>query len=491
MYDTLSLVSLLKTKKISHQELLAECMKSIGAQNEQLNALVHYDQAAYVAQLQQTDWQNLPFAGLPIPLKILGHAKKGWSASASSILFKDEKASITSHFVHRLETLGFIPFGQTNAPEFGFKNVTDPQLYGVSKNPWHTAYSPGGSSGGAAAAVASGMFSIATASDGGGSIRIPASFSGVIGLKPSRGVMPVGPGDYRSWQGASVSFAMTRSMRDTETLFYLLRDKENQSPYQAPWAEWQHHQAAPHKKRKIGFFIDSPIGNRVSEDAKRVMKRTIDLLVQQGHEVEEVSYPIDGKALMQAYYRMNGADTAAMFESIEQQMGRPLTMKDMELMTWGIYQSGKRMRASQYVASLHVWDQAAVSMEAFFQDYDVLLSPSATTTAPKLATDLQSDAIREQLHAIQTLPFNQTEEVVYNMFEKSLHLTPYTQLANLTGQPAISLPMGVAENGLPLGVQLQSAKGREDLLFQLGYELENEGAFQFLHPTKQLEVTRS
>jgi len=130
-------------------------------------------------------------------------------------------------------------------------------------------------------------------------------------------------------------------------------------------------------------------------------------------------------------------------------------------------------------------------MEAFFQDYDVLLSPSATTTAPKLATDLQSDAIREQLQAIQTLPFNQTEEVIYNMFEKSLHLTPYTQLANLTGQPAISLPMGVAENGLPLGVQLQSAKGREDLLFQLGYELENEGAFQFLYPTKQLEVTRS
>lgn len=486
MYDTLSWVNLLKTKKISHNELIDEWGKTIAVQNPLLNSLVTYDGEEYKKQLMDTDWETLPFAGLPIPLKMLGHTKKGWPATASSKLFESVHSSSTSQFVNRLETLGFVPLGQTNAPEFGFKNVTDPQLYGETKNPWNLSYSPGGSSGGAAAAVASGMFPIATASDGGGSIRIPASFTGVIGLKPSRGVMPVGPGDYRSWQGASVSFALTRSMRDTEKLFYALRDKTNQSPYQAPYAEWSQNQATRGKKLKIGFFTASPIGNRVSEDAKQTVQKTIDLLIQNKHEVDEISYPIDGKQLIQAYYRMNGADTAAMFASVEKQFNRKLTIEDMELMTWGIYQSGKKMYAADYVESLNVWDKAAVQMETFFQKYDVLLSPTSTAIAPKLTDDLQSDAIRNQLQVISDLPFSQTEEVVYQMFEKSLHLTPYTQLANLTGQPAISLPVGRSNEGLPLGIQLQSAKGREDLLFQLGYELESAGAFEFLHPTIQL-----
>ena len=140
-----------------------------------------------------------------------------------------------------------MPLGQTNAPEFGFKNITDPTLYGPTRNPWNPAYSAGGSSGGAAAAVASGMFPIAGASDGGGSIRIPASFSGLIGLKPTRGTMPVGPSEWRSWQGASINFALTLSMRDTEQLFYVLRTSQPTAPYQAPQVEWHHRQASQNR----------------------------------------------------------------------------------------------------------------------------------------------------------------------------------------------------------------------------------------------------
>lgn len=487
MLDMLSWVHLLKTKQISHQELLKQWHAVIETKNLGLNALVSYFPEEVIARYNQDQTlETLPFAGLPVPLKMLGHAKGGWPQTSASRLLMANKARQTSFFVKRFEEIGFVPIGQTNAPEFGFKNITDPSVYGVTRNPWNVAYSAGGSSGGAAAAVASGMFPMATASDGGGSIRIPASFTGLIGLKPTRGVMPVGPGDLRSWQGASVSFALTRSMRDTEKLFYLLRDATNGAPYQAPLKEWQQTQAATKKHLKIALCMDSPIGSKVSEEAKQAVLNTARSLSENGHEITEVNYPIDGRRLIQAYYRMNGADTAAMFHEIEHGLKRPVTRDDMELMTWGIYQSGKKMYAADYVQSLQVWDEAGVVMETLFETYDLFLSPAATTTAPTIEQDLQSKDIRRALYGIEELSFSASEQLIYDMFEKSLAITPYTQLANLTGQPAISLPLGKADNGLPIGVQFQASRGREDLLFQVGYELERAEQFEMLYPTEQI-----
>lgn len=487
MLDMLSWVHLLKTKQISHQELLKQWHAVIETKNFELNALVSYFPEEVTARYNQDrTLDTLPFAGLPVPLKILGHAKASWPQTSASRLLMANKARQTSFFVKRFEEIGFVPIGQTNAPEFGFKNITDPSVYGVTRNPWNVAYSAGGSSGGAAAAVASGMFPMATASDGGGSIRIPASFTGLIGLKPTRGVMPVGPGDMRSWQGASVSFALTRSMRDTEKLFYLLRDATNGAPYQAPLKEWQQTQAATKKRLKIALCMDSPIGSKVSDEAKQAVLKTARCLSENGHEITEVNYPIDGRRLIEAYYRMNGADTAAMFHEIEQGLKRPVTQDDMELMTWGIYQSGKKMYAADYVQSLQVWDEAGVVMETLFETYDLFLSPTATTTAPAIEQDLQSEAIRQALYKVEELSFSASEQLIYDMFEKSLAITPYTQLANLTGQPAISLPLGKSDNGLPIGVQFQAARGREDLLFQVGYELERAEQFEMLYPTEQI-----
>ncbi|WP_262370019.1 amidase family protein, partial [Enterococcus faecium] len=160
---------------------------------------------------------------IPFPLKMLGQEKKGWLATSGSRLFETHRASHTSNYVRQAEAIGLVPFGQTNAPEFGFKNITDPVIYGPARNPWNLECTPGGSSGGAAAAVSSGIVPLAGASDGGGSIRIPASFCGLIGLKPSRGTMPVGPYAWRGWQGAAIDFGLTVSMRDTEALFYGMR----------------------------------------------------------------------------------------------------------------------------------------------------------------------------------------------------------------------------------------------------------------------------
>lgn len=477
MKDATYWVKLLKEKQISHQELIAQWMKRI-EQHPELNAFVSLDPEKTLEQIKQKkDWLDTPYAGLPIPLKVLGHTKKGWPNTAASRLLLNNQAQSTSAFVDRLEKIGFVPFGQTNAPEFGFKNVTDSTVYGDAKNPLNLAYSPGGSSGGAAAAVAGNLVPIASASDGGGSIRIPASFTGLIGLKPTRGTMPMGPNELRGWQGASIGFAMTRSMRDTKTLFYLLRDPNQPSPYQAPTVEWTHQGPSAKRAMSVAVCIDSPLGHPVSEEAKIAVKKTVAQLEALGHHVTEISYPIDGLQLIQAYYRMNGADTAAMFHAMEKQVGRSFTLEDMELMTWGMYQSGKKMPAAEYVLSLEVWDQAFLEMEKLFTQYDLFLSPSATTTAPRLDQDLQSDIIRTQLKNIETVSFAESETIVFDMFAKSLAITPYTQLANLTGQPAISLPVHLTANGLPIGVQFMASRGREDQLFQISDELEETGIF--------------
>ncbi|MBO0468095.1 amidase [Enterococcus plantarum] len=477
MKDGLYYATQFRDKKLSVTEWIDEREQQVKKINPELNAFVDWDTEAAKQQYEARGAETGPFFGLPIPLKMLGQDKAGMKSTSGSRLFQENRANSTDNFVKGLERLGLIPLGKTNAPEFGFKNISDPTIYGPAKNPWNLAYSPGGSSGGAAAAVASGLFPIAGASDGGGSIRIPASFSGLIGLKPTRGSMPVGPDGWRGWQGASINFALTVSMRDTETLFYHLRGTEKAAPYQAPKAEWSHQEAAEKQVLKIAFFTESPVGTPVSVEAIKATHNAATFLEQQGHEVTEMSYPINGRQLIDSYYLMNGAETAAMFEGIQEAIQRTLTKKDMELMTWGIYQYGIQLPASQYTRSLHLWDQAAYKMQQLFEEYDVVLTPTTADIAPKIDAELQSDQIRKDLAQAESLSGIQLKDLIYDMFEKSLTITPYTQLANLTGQPAISLPTHVAETGLPLGIQFMASKGREDVLFQVGKLFEQEQKF--------------
>ncbi len=405
MKDGLYWVQQLKEQKVSRTELLKDIEKKVQKLNPKINGFVTFDSQEAEATYQKNKQQDTLFAGLPFPLKMLGQEKAGWSATAGSQLFKNSTATTTSNFVKQAETIGLMPLGQTNAPEFGFKNITDPALYGPARNPWNLEHSPGGSSGGAAAVVASGIVPIAGASDGGGSIRIPASFSGLIGLKPSRGSMPVGPEGWRGWQGASIDFALTISMRDTKALFYGLRGSHSGAPYQAPLAEWQTH---PKKQR----------------------------------------------------------------------LGRPIRKEEIEPFSWTMHQFGQKIPAATYVHSLQLWDQAAVTMEELFQKFDLFLSPTTAFSAPKINEDLQSEHIRQRMAQAAELTEAELAELIYDYFDKSLQLTPYTQLANLTGQPAISLPTHVTATGLPLGIQLLAARGREDLLFQVGEQFEQEGKFK-------------
>lgn len=469
---------LLRLKKLSFTELVDKIERQVQLKNPSLNALVTFNKEAALSQYAQSkNLEKTLFAGLPLSLKMLGQDKKGWLSTSGSRLLKENRAQLTSHFVQRLEQNGLIPIGQTNTPEFGFKNVTDAQLYGNTLNPWNRKYFSGGSSGGAAAAVASGMFPLAAASDGGGSIRIPASFSGLIGLKPSRGTMPVGPAGFRGWQGASLAFFLTVSLRDTKALFYVMRTTETAAPYQAAKAEWSHPRKVTKNPLKIAFTTASPVGTDVSEEAQSAVSDAVEFLRRRGHSLTEIKLPVEGRALMRSYYLMNGAETAAMIDPIAQGLGRPVEKNEVELMSWALYQYGRKVSAAAYIQALNAWDKAAAKMEELLSDYDLVLTPTTAHPAPEISEDLQSDAIRHHLNVIENYSATDAAELIYEMFLKSLRLSPFTQLANLTGQAAISLPTHLTQKGLPLGIQFMSAKGREDLLFQVGELFENKGMF--------------
>ena len=181
---------------------------------------------------------------------------------------------------------------------------------------------------------------------------------------------------------------------------------------------------------------------------------------------------------------MNGAETASMIHSIESGLGRPVAQNELEPISWVLLEYGKKVSAANYIQSLHVWDHAAITMEELFQTVDLFLSPTTAFTAPEISTDLQSDEIRAKMAGINECNEQESLAVISEMFEESLKITPYTQLANLTGQPAISLPTHIREEGLPLGIQFMAARGREDLLFQIGEIFENHQKF-YLPPSYQ------
>ena len=228
------LAQLVRDRQVSATDLVNTAYQQIDRLNPDLNAVITTRRQQALAEAAQLKDTGQPFLGVPILLKGLGQSLAGEPSTNANRLFQDNRATVTSNYTRRLQAAGFIIIGQTNFPEFGFKNVTDSQMYGDAKNPFNPTYSPGGSSGGAASALASGMVSIASASDGGGSIRIPASWSGLIGLKPTRGRMRMGPSDWRSWQGASINFALTRSVTDTALFLESMQALQAAAGFQAP-----------------------------------------------------------------------------------------------------------------------------------------------------------------------------------------------------------------------------------------------------------------
>lgn len=474
--DAVAMAALVKSKDVAPKELTEMAFQIMDEVNPVLNAIIHTRKEQALAEADRASLVQAPFAGVPILMKGISQNVEGEPMSSGSSLLQGNIAKADSYFVKAFRDAGFQFLGHTNTPEFGLKNITEPKAYGPTRNPWNPAHSPGGSSGGAAAVVASGIVPMAGASDGGGSIRIPASFTGLFGLKPTRGRTPVGPGYGRQWQGAAINFVLSRSVRDSAGMLDVLQTVQPEAAFQTPLYSGSYAESMKGEWRRplrIAFSTASPVGTHVSKDAITAVRKMVNWLLAEGHEVEELDSPVDGIELMKAYYTMNSGEMNATVRSLEKAVGRKLTSRDLEIESWMLHKAGELVTAADYSDSLHIWDLAAEKMANFHRSYDFYVTPATAHTAPGIGELTPSEErCQYLLDQLDGKSKEGLQQVIYDMFLPSLTYTPHTQLANLTGQPAMSLPLHLSDEGLPLGVQVMAQKGEEHLLLRLAHQLE-------------------
>lgn len=473
-YDGIGLAELIRKKEVSTAELIEGVIARIEEKNPSINAVVHkmYEQAK-----KENDIRG-DFAGVPILLKDITQEISGEPITEGSRAYQGYKAKRDSEFVRRLRETGTIFIGQTNVPEFALMGITEPEYYGPTRNPWNLDYTPGGSSGGSAAAVAAGFVPIAGANDGGGSIRIPAAYCGLFGLKPTRGRTPAGKSLGRHWQGASVDHILSRSVRDSALMLDLLKGYEKGAPFVAPPFDNHYYEIIQKpigKKLRIAYSVTSPIGTEVHEECRDAVIQTVKLLESMGHIVEEKEAPVDGRKLAKSYMTLYFGEVEAALTSLEDVLGRKVKRHDVEPTTWLLGLLGKATTAGEWVLGIREWDKAAFAMEEFHESYDLYVTPTTAFPPAKIGElDLKSSE-RTLIKMIDTLNLGalvKKSGFIDQLIENSLKRTPFTQLANFTGQPAMSVPLHMTKDGLPTGVQFMAAKGREDLLFAIAAELE-------------------
>jgi len=401
---------------------------------------------------------------------------KGSRAYALGNKHKNLTAQNNSRLVQRYLDMGLIPFGKTSLPEFAIMGTTEPKAFGACRNPWNTDHSTGGSSGGSAAVVASGVVSNASAGDGGGSIRIPASACGIFGLKPTRGRTPHGPSVGEYWDGAAVCHVLSRSVRDSAKILDLSQGVDPSSPYQipSPTSAYAGLQNGKTPKFKIAYSLKHPLGSSVSQEVQAAVLNTVKILQGLGHSVEEEEPDIDGKLLAKCYITMVIGHVAADVEEMKQKLGDEY-VEHLELPTRTLGLLGKSLGAAEFIKYKRLWGSFAENMASFHERYDFYLTPSMARTPVKIGELEPSAGEKFQMKTALALGIGKTllkSGLIDEIAHKSLEVVPFTQLANLTGAPAMSVPLYWTENSLPIGSHFSAAWGREDQLFSLAFQLE-------------------
>ncbi|MGB9500010.1 MAG: amidase [Dissulfuribacterales bacterium] len=475
-YDGLGLAELIRQGAVSPSDLCEEAITRIEQINPKLNAVVTpmFDQGRKAAKGPLPDG---PFFGVPFLLKDLMFAYAGVSMTDGCKALKNFIPDHDSEMVKRFKEAGLVILGKTNTPEFGLMGITEPELFGPCRNPWNPDHTPGGSSGGSGAAIAAGMVPLSSGGDGGGSIRIPASFCGLFGLKPSRGRNPSGPDHGRVWQGAVQEHVITRSVRDSAAMLDITHGPDTGAPYviQPPERPYMEEIQKDPGQLKIAFTTKSPIGTQVHPECIEAVKKTAHLLKNQGHHVEETEPDIDGKALAQSYLAMYFGEIAADINGLEKILGRKARPGDVEPLTWTLGLLGRSFSAGYFVEAIRRWDQAGRKMGHFFQSYDLYLTPTAAYPPAKIGELQPSTAEAILIKVVNTLSLGRLLKgsgIVDQLAKKSLERTPFTQLANLCGLPAMSVPLFWTSDNLPLGSHFIAPSGDEATLFRLAAQLE-------------------
>ena len=469
-YDATGLAKLVADKAVSAAELLNAARDRAAAVNPRINAIVRDVPA------EPSDDLVGPFAGVPFLIKDLAQDYAGLPTSSGSRALASSPVTEHATVVKRWLDAGLVIFGKTNTPEFGAKGITEPELWGPARNPWNLDRTPGGSSGGSAAAVAAGIVPCAGANDGGGSIRIPAACCGLVGLKPGRGLVPNGPAVGESMHGAAVQGVVSRTVRDTAAMLDVLAGGEPAGPFAPalPDASFASAVGRDPGKLRIGVRVPSAITPQPHREAFAAVEATVRALTDLGHEVEELSAaPFDDAALAKEFLLTWFSYVAWELADAKARTGN--SDGDFERDTLIMAALGRATSSVDYVEAVQRRHEHTRTLTTYFESYDLLLTPTLATPPPEIGEfDLPVPLQRasDVLLKTRTTRLLGFTNIVDDMVDKNLGWVPYTQLANITGRPAISLPLHQTTDGVPLGVQFVAPLSGETLLISLAAQLE-------------------
>src|SRR5215469_15470339 len=453
--DATAQADLVRRGEVSPKELAEAAIAAIEAVNPKLDAVIRtrFDAARLEADGELPDG---PFRGVPILYKDLGCTVAGEATASGLGPLRDMAWPVTSYLAGQFRAAGFVPLGRTNVPEMGTTVTTEPRSFPPARNPWDPGHSTGGSSGGSAAAVAAGLVAVAHANDGGGSIRIPASECGLVGLKPTRGRVSQGPVTGEAWAGSTIDGAVTRSVRDAAGILDVISAPMPGDPYWAPPLPRPLAQevGADPGRLRIGV-IDHADDERFLDDpqCRAAVATASGLLESLGHQVT----PSCPAAMFEPEFSGNfaaiiAADTEATFQAFEAALGRSIDDAEIEPRNATYRHAGRALGSVEYLRARQWIGQWARRMASWWDDFDLLVTPTLGAPPPELGWFTAAGTQAEGRRIVSFIP--------------------YTAQFNMTGQPAVSVPLHWTPDDLPVGVQLVAAYGREDVLVRVASQLE-------------------
>ncbi|BET26389.1 amidase [Limnobacter thiooxidans] len=474
-YDALGLADLVKAGQVTAAELLEESILRTEKINPRINAVIRpmYD----IARARSKETVEGAFAGVPFLLKDLIASYAGVEMSCGSRFYRGYIPNADSEYVARFKRAGLNIFGKTATPEFGITPSTEPELTGPCRNPWDPLRSPGGSSGGASAAVAAGIVPMASASDGGGSIRVPASCTGLFGLKPTRGRVPSGPDHPDGWFGFIAEHVVSRTVRDSA---HMLDCLQGNYPGQLlriapPAGSYAGAIAAKPKKLKIAWSLDPALGETLHEDCRQGVLETVKLLESLGHICEEVKLPINKEEFIYAYTVLVCSEMAATLKEGERILGRKSKPSDFEARTWALMKLGRSFNGADVANA--VWTMAQFSRQwmTFFEPYDALLTSTLGELPIAVGGLRPTPQELIELKALSYLPIGfiaKQKDFVLKAGRRVYQYCSQTMPANVTGQPSMSVPLHWNAQNIPVGMMFTGRFGEENVLLGLAAQLE-------------------
>ncbi|CAB3871366.1 6-aminohexanoate-cyclic-dimer hydrolase [Achromobacter aegrifaciens] len=459
--DAVACAELIKRGEVSAVEMVEAAIGRVEQVNGELNAVIHPRFEKALTEARAGTHQAARFHGVPMLIKDLDGFSAGdpYFGGARFLKELNWKENEDSTLFTLLKQAGFIFIGKTNTPEFGTMTTTEPLAMGPTHNPYKAGYSTGGSSGGSAASVAARMVPLAHGGDGGGSLRVPASECGIVGLKPSRGRVSLGPFEGEGWAGCVARGVMTRSVRDSAAVLDIIAKAMPGDPYgplqAAPAGGYEQAILRTPQKLKVGMMLSTPGGQfAVDPEVKQATIACAGLLESLGYHIEE-AHPaaLDSDFMMTNVAVIIRSWTASALDAWGERIGRPIVEGDIEPINWEYYKLGKGLSAVQYVRALENLHRWSRDVESWWNDYDLLITPTVCSLPPPHGA------------------FRPTDDP-WDPFRKGAEISAMVRPSNVTGQPAMSVPIAMSASGLPIGVQMVAAEGREDILLAVAAALE-------------------